>query len=207
MRNSYNKFKRHLYGWVKKGLHHGHISVSGKLMAEGKIKLVFKKNSKLQIDESLYLGETSFGGNGRSSIIRLDENAAFVVHGKASLYYGADVIVFNGGTFEIGNSFINSDCRIRCHESISIGNDCAISHEFSVMDSNAHALNGDRKTQPVKIGNHVWIGTRVIVLSGVTIGDGAVIAAGSIVTHDVPERTLVAGAPIKVIKENVDWEH
>lgn len=206
MRDTYIKIKRHLYGWIKKGLYYGHISASGKLLVEGKVKFLLKRNSKLQIDESLYLGETSFGGNGRSSIIRLDENATFSVHGRASLYYGADVIIFKNGRFEIGNSFINSDCRIRCHESISIGNDCAISHEFSVMDSNAHALNGDRNTQPVKIGNHVWIGTRVTVLSGVTVEDGAVIAAGSLVTHDIPERTLVAGVPAKVIKENVDWE-
>jgi acetyltransferase-like isoleucine patch superfamily enzyme len=61
-------------------------------------------------------------------------------------------------------------------------------------------------TKPVHIGNHVWIGMNVMILKGVTIGDGAIIAAGSVVNRDVPERCLAGGVPAKVIKENVQWE-
>ena len=61
-------------------------------------------------------------------------------------------------------------------------------------------------SKPIKIGNHVWIGQRATVLKGVTIGDGAVIAAGSIVTRDVPPHSLVGGIPAKVLKENVEWK-
>lgn len=56
------------------------------------------------------------------------------------------------------------------------------------------------------IGDHVWIGARAVVLKGVTIGDGAVIAAGAVVTHDVPAHTLVGGVPAKIIKQNIVWE-
>ena len=52
----------------------------------------------------------------------------------------------------------------------------------------------------------MWIGTRVTVLNGVRVGDGAVIAAGSLVTADVPAGSLVGGVPAKIIKENVDWK-
>ena len=74
------------------------------------------------------------------------------------------------------------------------------------MDSDAHELDGNRNTNPVHIGNHVWIGTRVTILNGVNIGEGAVIAAGSLVTKDVPAGSLVGGVPAKVIKEKVEWK-
>jgi acetyltransferase-like isoleucine patch superfamily enzyme len=58
----------------------------------------------------------------------------------------------------------------------------------------------------VTVGDKVWIGARVTVLKGVTIGDGAVVAAGALVTDDVPPRALVGGVPARVLRENVTWE-
>ena len=55
------------------------------------------------------------------------------------------------------------------------------------------------------IGSHVWIGCNVLILKGVTVGDGAVIAAGSVVTKDVPAASLVGGNPARILKENVTW--
>lgn len=164
------------------------------------------QTAQMKLQGDLYLNGNSFGGNGHSSILRLDKNSALITNGYFNFMYGADVILFDGATLELGkNTFVNSDCKIRCHERISIGEDCAISHDFTVMDSDVHYLNGDNHTKSVTIGNHVWIGTRVTVLSGVTVGDGAVIAAGSVVTKDVPESCLVAGSPAKVIKTQVEW--
>jgi acetyltransferase-like isoleucine patch superfamily enzyme len=57
----------------------------------------------------------------------------------------------------------------------------------------------------VRIGDHVWIGARAAVLKGVTIGDGAIVAAGAMVTHDVPARALVAGVPARLVREGVEW--
>lgn len=76
------------------------------------------------------------------------------------------------------------------------------------MDSDAHEglWAGYEKTKPIKIGNHVWIGTRVTILKGVTVGDNAIIAAGAVVTHDVPANSIVAGVPAKVINSNVNWK-
>ena len=182
------------------------ISGQGQIVPGLEDFLKISRNSKLNLNGNLILNANRLGKNGRSSILRMDNNAALNVNGNFSFMYGADVILFSGATLTLGkDSFINSDCKIRCHKAITIGDGCAISHDFTVMDSDAHYLNGDNHTNPVYIGNHVWIGTRVTVLSGVTIGDGAVIAAGALVTNDVPSGSLVAGVPAKVVKNDITW--
>lgn len=60
--------------------------------------------------------------------------------------------------------------------------------------------------KPITIRNHVWLGENVMILKGVTIGEGAIVAASSLVLKDVPPHTLVAGSPAKVIKDNVSWK-
>lgn len=167
--------------------------------------LKLSKSAVLKLNGDLKLNSNRIGKNGRSSILRMDEYSTLDCDGF-SFMYGADIILFKRAHLELGKgSFINSDCKIRCHKEITIGEGCAISHDFTIMDSDAHELDGSRNTNPVHIGNHVWIGTRVTILSGVTVGDGAVIAAGSLVTKDVPAGSLVGGVPAKVIKEKVEW--
>ena len=62
------------------------------------------------------------------------------------------------------------------------------------------ARRGDLEPAPIRVGNDVWIGANATVLPGVTVGDGAVIAAGAVVTRDVPPMTVVGGVPAKIIK-------
>ncbi len=59
---------------------------------------------------------------------------------------------------------------------------------------------------PIIIGDNVWVGTRAVILKGVTIGGGAIVAAGAVVTKDVPPRTIVGGNPAHVIRENASWK-
>ena len=71
---------------------------------------------------------------------------------------------------------------------------------------NYHSVDGaEERIAPVHIGNDVWIGCRSIILSGIRIGDGAVVAAGSVVTKDVPPYTLVAGNPAQIKKKVAGW--
>ena len=67
-------------------------------------------------------------------------------------------------------------------------------------------VNGKDDSAAIAIGNHVWIGCKSTILKGVTIGDGSVIAAGSLVNRNVPAHVLVGGVPAKILKENVDWK-
>ena len=74
------------------------------------------------------------------------------------------------------------------------------------MDRDYHSTGqGTEILKPVAIGNNVWIGCKAIILKGVTIGEGAVVAAGSVVTKDVAPFTLVAGNPARVIREVKGW--
>lgn len=184
-----------------------HIKGTGKIRCSSYEHLFLKKGSILQLNGVLTLDANSCYGNGRGSILRMDKGSKLTTHGDVRLMYGSDIILFENAELELGyDSFINSGCKIRCHKKIVIGEDCAISHDFTVMDSDAHKLNGIVESGDVIIGNHVWIGTRVTVLSGVHIGDGAVIAACSLVTHDVPAGALVGGIPARVLKDSIEWE-
>ncbi|MGZ4106010.1 MAG: DapH/DapD/GlmU-related protein, partial [Tumebacillaceae bacterium] len=78
--------------------------------------------------------------------------------------------------------------------------------DVQLMDTDFHRISANAvNTKKITIGNNVWIGCRVMILKGVTIGDGAVIAAGSVITKDVPPYTVVGGNPARVLKENVNW--
>jgi len=103
-------------------------------------------------------------------------------------------------------AFINFDTKVMAHQRITIGPRCSISWNVSIMDSDFHKIDGVGSPEPVEIGEHVWIGAHALVLKGVKIGDGAVVAAGSLVTRDVPARAVVAGAPATVRRTNIDWE-
>lgn len=104
------------------------------------------------------------------------------------------------------NIFINHNCylmdcaHIVIGDNVFIGPNCGIYTATHPLGANARNL-GIEKASPITIGNNVWIGANVIVLPGVTIGEGAVISAGSIVTKDVPENVLAMGSPAEPYKK------
>ena len=181
------------------------IDGQGRFIAKLQDDVNLSSSAKMTLHGKLRLSDGRMKRISKSSSLLMEKESSIISHGF-SFFYGADIQVFEGGKLILGEgSFINSDCKIRCHKEITIGDGCAISHDFTVMDSDAHELDGCRNTNPVHIGNHVWIGTRVTILNGVTIEDGAVIASGALVNKDVPAGALVAGVPAKVIKNKVTW--
>ena len=100
--------------------------------------------------------------------------------------------------------FINEGCCFQDQGGIEIGDNALIGKQVVIATLN-HDLNPEKRKNmlpaPVKIGNNVWIGAHATILAGVTIGDNAVVAAGAVVTKDVPANTVVGGVPAKVIKE------
>lgn len=99
--------------------------------------------------------------------------------------------------------FINSGCRFQDQGGVTIGDDCLIGHN-TVLATLNHDLDPTRRADmhpaPIVIERNVWIGANVTVLPGVTIGEDAVVAAASVVTKDVPARTVVVGSPARVVR-------
>lgn len=103
--------------------------------------------------------------------------------------------------------FINSGCCFQDQGGITLGDNVLIGQQVVIATLN-HAFEPDRRGDmlpaPVVIGNNVWVGAKAVILPGVTIGDGAIIAAGAVVTKDVPANTVVGGVPAKIIKTVAD---
>lgn len=144
-----------------------------------------------------------------------------VTYGRgASTYLGTMFDVGPAGRVTLGDYALVHGARIICDAEVTIGDHALISWNVVLMDTYRLPLDpGDRRkelellptcpqrltcatvaTQPVRIGNNVWIGFDACVLPGVTIGEGSVVGAKSVVTQDVPPCTVVAGNPARIIR-------
>ena len=113
-----------------------------------------------------------------------------------------------GKNIHIGQRvFINSGCKMQDQGGIYIGNDVLIGHNACLLTLN-HEMEpenrADMHPKPIHIEDKAWLGSNVTVLPGVTIGEGAIVAAGAVVTKDVESNTIVGGVPAKIIKRISD---
>nr|WP_247232488.1 acyltransferase [Telluribacter sp. SYSU D00476] len=110
---------------------------------------------------------------------------------------GARIVIGEG-------TFINTGSILSARHLIQIGRNCQIANQVIIMDNDFHGT-ANRHVEPtpeaVILEDNVWLATRCMVLKGVRIGEGAVVAAGAVVTKDVPPYTMVGGVPAKVIKK------
>jgi acetyltransferase-like isoleucine patch superfamily enzyme len=136
----------------------------------------------------------------------------FSVRGK--IIAGHDLVIYSsivpcaieclyGASINIGdNVSFGEGVSISAKSKVAFGDDALIGTRVLLMDHDGHGIDGEEeKIAPINIGKHVWIGDRAIILKGVTIGDNAIIGAGSVVTKDVPSNTIAAGNPARKIGE------
>ncbi len=122
------------------------------------------------------------------------------------IYFKFDGIYKSGSSIKIGDrTFIGSGCEFNVRRAVLIGNNCLIASGCRFIDHD-HNISGtgafppiDGVEEEINIKNHVWIGANVIILKGVTIGEGAVVAAGAVVTKSIPSNEIWAGVPAKKI--------
>ena len=121
---------------------------------------------------------------------------------------GPTTITALGGDISIGKRVGINGSTIYCTDTILIGDGTMIAPGCIICDTDGHHIDNPEErwnlkgpSAPIVIGRNVWIGTRSIVLKGVTVGDGTVIGAGSVVTKDLPSGVLAAGVPAKVIRK------
>lgn len=102
------------------------------------------------------------------------------------------------------NVFINADCKFQDQGGITIGDNALIGHNVVLATLNHEEdpnKRGNLIAAPINIGKNVWIGSNATILPGITVGDGAIIAAGAVVTKDVEAESIVAGVPAKFIRK------
>ena len=109
-----------------------------------------------------------------------------------------------GKNIKIGKDvFVNSGCCFQDQGGVTLGDGCLVGHNvvFATLDHDIRPeRRGDMTAAPIVVGKNVWIGAHATILKGVTIGDGAIVAAGAVVTRDVPPNTIAAGVPARVVK-------
>ncbi len=192
-----------------------HFTIKGKRSLKNafivcnKTRISVHKSAKINIsEESLFVFNSGWiRKDPYPSVLLMKENSELTITGKIFAYSDAKISLNENAKVTIGNGFINSGLNLCCCCKIEIGDNFLISENAFIRDNDGHQIiGGGNPTQPIKIGNHVWIGANATILKGVTIGDGAIIAAGSVVTKNIPTKCLAGGIPAKVIKENVEWE-
>lgn len=179
--NIFCRGRLHLFASLSKNSYSGAPTLFQPLHCEGAGRINFGAGVKIGVSPSPYL---------HSTYAYLDARRE------------GTLIEIGDGTW-INNNF----CAIADHTKIIIGKGCFIGANVTIFDSDFHGLRTDERTlskpewaSPVVIGDNVFIGFDVKILKGVTIGDGAAIGNGSIVTRDVPPAMIAAGVPAKVIK-------
>ncbi len=132
-------------------------------------------------------------------------NLLLRILGTPELLKGARIVGQNKDNLELGeNVSFGGEVYLHADAPISIGEGTMIGYG-SVLHTSTHDYHDNpmwskRIDKPIKIGKHVWIGTRAIILSGVIIEDFAMIGAGSVISKNVPKGAIVAGNPAKILK-------
>ncbi len=138
--------------------------------------------------------------------IRTEHGGSVKLVGRNHLECGV-LLQSTKGKITLNGCFLNRNCNLVAMDEIYIGKGTTIGPNVCIYDHDHlrnSSGNSDFIARPVLIDENVWIGANAIILKGTQIGNGAIIAAGSVVTKDVPGYAVVGGVPAKLIKSELD---
>ena len=167
----------------------------------------------VEYGRGLRLGSAPYVRRNLAAVIRLgrnvtifnemEENPAGIAHRTVLCADRPNAQLLIGDDVGMSGVIIWASERVVIGDRVFLGAGCVIyDTDFHPLDAQARMAGGIAEigVKPVVIGSDTWIGARAMVLKGVTIGAGAVVAAGAVVTHDVPPGAIVAGVPAKVVR-------
>jgi acetyltransferase-like isoleucine patch superfamily enzyme len=164
------------------------------------------KRGRIEINGRIQLGDysTSHGYVSRGLPATIEVDAGTLrINGRVTAGDGVRLQA-QAGILTIGDrTLFDGDSRVVCTTAVTIGSRVAIGWGCNILDSDFHSIDGAPIRAPVVIGDDVWIGINATILKGVSVGDGAIVAAGAVVTRDVPANALVAGNPAVIVREQV----
>ena len=177
------------------------------LLNKSRTVIQIEKNARLKLFASLTTGVKQLKHARMETRILVERDADLEIRGSFTVFGNGYIRVAPGGKLILKGGFINENVQITAGDVVEIGSDFTCGRDVVIRSYDGHTIcePGYRKSKPITIGEHVWIGQGATILKGVTIGDGAIVASGAIVTKDVPAHAIVAGIPAKVVKENVKW--
>lgn len=183
------------------------ISPRTNLTMDKTAKIILKPGAKLNMGYYPHIFVTP-----APTQLHMEKYSQLIINsGNCTVKSGVILYIAPKQSIKMGqNLTIVSNTRVIAYADIEIGDNCIIGWEAQIMSGDGHPVykNGQliNAPRPIKIGNHVWIGSRAVILKGVTIGDDAIVAANSVVTKDVPPGCVVAGNPAKVVQDDIKWD-
>ena len=146
---------------------------------------------------------------GEGASITLEKGSTVRLGAACRLGEGSFVYLRSGAHLSVGDRCCFNQTSIDVFREISLGSGFLSARGAALRDGDGHDIHGlasPNYPEPVRIEEDVWVGTNALVLKGTSIGKGAIVAAGSVVTGNLPSRTLCAGVPARVIREGVGWD-